>query len=148
MRVFDFNSAIVRSPGASVVDGLRAGSGPSPDFASLQREHANYVSALQSAGLDVTILPPLEGFPDSVFVEDPALVFFRAAVLLRPGAPSRLGECYELLPTLIERFDEVLRLDQGFADGGDILVTPREILIGLSARTDVMGATRLQELLR
>jgi dimethylargininase len=34
----------------------------------------------------------------------------------------------------------VLTLAQGHADGGDILVLPDEILIGLSARTDRAGA--------
>jgi dimethylargininase len=148
MRVFDFNAAIVRSPGGSVVQGLRSTPGPSPSFESLEHEHQSYIAALEAAGLDVTVLPSLEQFPDSVFVEDPALVFSHAAILLRPGAPSRLAERSELLVTLTGRFPEVLHLDDGFADGGDILVTPREILIGLSARTDATGAARLQELLR
>jgi dimethylargininase len=127
---------------------LSASPGPKPELKSLLLEHQLYISALQSAGLDVTVLPSLEAFPDSVFVEDLALVFSRAAILLRPGAPSRLAEASGLLPTLAARFPQVLHLDQGFADGGDILVTPREILIGLSARTDAIGAARLQRLLQ
>jgi dimethylargininase len=35
-------------------------------------EHAAYVAALEAAGVAVTVLEPLEAFPDSVFVEDPA----------------------------------------------------------------------------
>ena len=42
----------------------------------------------EAAGLAVEILPPLEAFPDSVFVEDPALVFSAGAVLLA----ARRGE--------------------------------------------------------
>ena len=38
------------------------------------------------------MLPPLEDFPDSVFVEDPAFVIPEAAILLQPGAPTRMGE--------------------------------------------------------
>ena len=41
--------------------------------------------------LGVETLDPLEAYPDSVFVEDPALVFPEGAILLRPGAPSRRG---------------------------------------------------------
>jgi len=147
MRVFDFNSAIVRTPGKSVVDGLRANAGPAPVFESVLAEHEAYIAALRMAGVDVTILPPLEHFPDSIFVEDPALVFSEAAVLLRPGAPSRLGEVQELSAALAARFPEVLRLGEGHADGGDILVTPGRVLIGLSARTDDAGARKLQGLL-
>jgi dimethylargininase len=148
MRVFDFNSAIVRTPGKSVVNGLRAGSGPAPVFDTIVAEHQSYIAALRAAGVQVTILDALEQFPDSIFVEDPALVFSQAAVLLRPGAPSRMAEAQELAVTLAARFPEVLQLREGFADGGDILVTPGRVLIGLSARTDEVGAAELQELLR
>lgn len=147
MRVFDFNAAIVRLPGRSVIDGLRANPGPAPSYESILSEHGAYLAALRSAGLRVKVLGALEQFPDSIFVEDPALVFSEAAVLLRPGAQSRLGEAQELAATLTARFPKVLRLPEGFADGGDILVTPRQVLIGLSARTDATGAKALQGLL-
>jgi dimethylargininase len=39
-------------------------------------------------------------------------------------------------------------LDDGFADGGDILVTPGRVFIGLSARTDQAGAAALKVLLK
>ena len=147
MRVFDFNSAIVRTPGKSVVNGLRANSGPAPDFETILAEHQAYISALQAAGVRVTVLDALEQFPDSIFVEDPALVFSAAAVLLRPGAPSRLPEAEMLAPSLATRFPEMLRIGAGHADGGDILVTPQRTFIGLSARTDPSGAAALRSLL-
>jgi dimethylargininase len=147
MRVFDFNSAIVRTPGHSVVNGLRANPGPAPIFDAVVAEHATYIAALRAAGVQVTVLEPLEQFPDSIFVEDPALVFSQAAVLLRPGAQSRMAEAQQLSATLAARFPEVLRLSEGYADGGDILVTPGRVLIGLSARTNGSGAAALQSLL-
>ena len=147
MRVFDFNCAIVRTPGKSVVNGLRAISGPAPVFEAVLAEHQSYIAALRSAGVQVTILGALEQFPDSIFVEDPALVFAQAALLLRPGAPSRMAEAQELSATLAARFPEVLQLSDGFADGGDVLVTPSRVLIGLSARTNEVGAANLQALL-
>jgi len=147
MRVFDFNSAIVRSPGKSVVDGLRANPGPAPVFEIVVAEHEAYVAALRAAGVQVTVLEPLEHFPDSIFVEDPALVFSDAALLLRPGAPSRYAEAQELAGTLAARFPKVHRLPEGHADGGDVLVTPARVFIGLSARTNKTGAGALQNLL-
>jgi dimethylargininase len=147
MRVFDFNSAIVRVPGRSVVDGLRAVPGPAPVHEAVVAEHRAYVAALRAAGLHVTVLDALEQFPDAVFVEDPALVFSDAAILLRPGAPSRRAEARELSATLAQRFNRVLQLPEGFADGGDILVTPNRVLIGLSSRTDRTGAAALAALL-
>jgi dimethylargininase len=147
MRVFDFNSAIVRTPGRSVINGLRATPGPAPVFEALLAEHQGYIDTLRNAGVAVTVLEALEEFPDSMFVEDPALVFSEAAILLRPGAPSRAAEAQKMLPTLEARFPRVLQLSGGFADGGDILVTPGQVLIGLSARTDAAGAAALREAL-
>jgi dimethylargininase len=147
MRVFDFNAAIVRAPGRSVVNGLRAAAGPAPVFETVLAEHQTYVAALRAAGLDVTVLDALEQHPDSIFVEDPALVFSEAAILLRPGAPSRRAEVQEIAATLETKFSVILRLNDGFADGGDILVTPGRVLIGLSSRTDKAGAAALSHLL-
>jgi dimethylargininase len=147
LRVFDFNSAIVRKPGRSVVRGLRSTPGPAPVFENIVAEQQSYIAALEAAGVRVTVLDALEQFPDSIFVEDPALVFRQAAILLRPGAPSRMAEARELAPALKARFATVLELNEGVADGGDILVTPDRVLIGLSARTNESGAADLQRLL-
>jgi dimethylargininase len=144
MTITQFNRAIVRTPGQSVVKGLRAGGQDDPDFDSFMREHAAYVAALRAAGAEVDILPALEAFPDSVFVEDPALVFGEGAILLRPGAPSRRGESAEIAQALEQRFSRVLRLAHDeYADGGDVLVTPNAVIIGLSARTTRKGAEAL-----
>jgi len=144
---FDFTHAIARLPGRSAVHGLRHGSGADPDFETLASEHHVYVEALQAAGIPVDLLLPEEGFPDSVFVEDAALVFGEGAILLRPGAPSRAGEAALLLPVLERHFDLVLTLSEGHADGGDILATPDAVIIGLSHRTDRKGAESLAVLL-
>jgi dimethylargininase len=143
-----FTHAIVRRPAESAVDGLRTVDRGAPDVAALRREHAAYVDTLTRLGLTVDVLDPLEAHPDSVFVEDPALVFPEAAILLRPGAPSRLGETAALEPVLRSRFGQVRALgDVGFADGGDVLLTRDAVYIGLSARTDLAGATRLARIL-
>lgn len=143
-RVFDFDFALVRRPGRSVVDGLREGDHASPTFAGVAAEHLAYVAALRAAGVVVDVLPELDAFPDSVFVEDPALVFTDAAIMLRPGAPSRAGEAEAIRAELERRFGRVLTLTEGgHVDGGDVLVTPGIVLIGLSSRTDRAGAEAL-----
>ncbi|MEO8316191.1 MAG: arginine deiminase family protein [Pseudomonadota bacterium] len=144
---FEFNSAIVRLPGRSVADGLRSNTGPAPVFEKVLAEHEGYVEALRAAAVQVTVLDALEQFPDSLFVEDPALVFSEAAILLRSGAPSREQEAETLSSVLAARFPRLLRLSRGHVDGGDILVTRDAVLIGLSARTDESGARELVTLL-
>ena len=49
--------------------------GPSPVFETVLTEHLAYIDALRAAGLEVTVLDALEQYPDSIFVEDAALVF-------------------------------------------------------------------------
>jgi dimethylargininase len=142
-RVFDFDSAIVRAPAASVVDGLRAGDRGSPSYDGVLAEHRAYVAALEAAGVAVTRLDPLPEFPDSLFVEDPALVFTEGAIVLRPGAESRAGETRSIAPILQQRFAQVLEIDRGHVDGGDVLTLPDRVMIGLSARTDRAGAQAL-----
>ncbi len=144
---FEFTRALVRAPSKSVIRGLRAHRGEGPTHQGVLREHRAYVAALAEAGVTVEILPALEAFPDSVFIEDPALVFPEGAILLRPGAPSRLGEADALAPALTARFEETQALDIGFADGGDVINLGDRILIGLSSRTNEAGAKRLSALL-
>jgi dimethylargininase len=142
--VFRFTDALVRAPAPSVVHGLRALDRGAPDFSLVQAEHEAYVEALEAAGVRVQRLPALEAFPDSLFVEDPALVFHEGAIALRPGAPTRFGETAAILPTLRARFRSVIELPgPGHADGGDVLVTPDAVMIGLSDRTDAEGARAL-----
>lgn len=126
-----------------MTQGLRDGDHDGPAYDDVLREHAAYAAALRSLGLAVEILEPLEDYPDSIFVEDPALVFGEGAILLNPGAPRRAGEVAEIASALERLFPQVLRLADGHVDGGDVLVTPEKVLIGLSARTDLKGAESL-----
>lgn len=142
MDIFDFDRALLRAPAPSVVDGIRSG-GPAPTFEAIVTEHIAYAEALEAAGLTVEILPPLDDYPDSIFVEDPALTFAEGAIMLRPGTATRIGEAEHLRTTLTQRFDALIEIDTGHVDGGDVLVTPDLVLIGLSERTDRKGATTL-----
>ena len=145
--LFNFTNALVRSPGRSVINGLSTQTGPRPSFEAIASEHTQYVAALKRCGLAVEVLPPLEAYPDSLFVEDPALVFGDAAILLRPGAATRQGETQAIEGVLRQRFGRVFSMQEGFADGGDMLLTSDGMLIGLSSRTDRTGAAQLARLL-
>ncbi len=143
-----FTHAIVRTPAPSAVHGIRSGDGPDPDFDALLAEHAAYVAALRGCGLRVTILPPLDDFPDALFVEDVALTFPQGAILLRPGAASRAGEVTHIADALRDHHAVVLAMSgPGHVDGGDVLRLADRVLIGLSGRTDRAGAEELIDLL-
>ena len=144
---YTFTHAVVRQPAKSVIKGLRAVDIGSPDYDQMICDHDDYVEALMSAGVEVINLTALNEFPDGQFVEDTALCLPTAAILMRPGAPSRLGEVNEIAPKLRELFEDVYEIDnQGYIEGGDILVTGKEILVGRSARTDENGVRQLSEI--
>jgi dimethylargininase len=147
-RSYRFTNFLVRKPAISVTNGLREGNGADPDPSSFQVQHAAYVQVLKAAGGTVTTLPADEAFPDSVFIEDAALCVGNTAIVLRPGAPTRLGEAALLEPDLRIIFDDVISLpNKGNVDGGDILLSDDEVFIGLSARTDQQGFDALAGIL-
>ncbi len=146
-RSYSFTHAICRTPARSVTDGLRAVDLGAPDLSVFLAHHADYVAALRSTGAKVTVLDPLEGYPDCVFVEDTALCLPEVAIAMRPGAETRLGEAMEMVPALEDAYGIVRRIEgPGFIEGGDVLVTEREILVGTSARTDPAGVAELHQI--
>ena len=146
-RSYTFTHAIARLPATTIVDGLRAVDTGAPNLSRFRQHHGDYVDALRSTGAVVEVLPPLKEFPDSVFVEDAALCLPEGAVLMRPGAPSRLGEARAMAPHLAKHYEEVHSIEEpGFIEGGDILTTESEILVGQSARTNREGIEALRNI--
>ena len=147
-KSYNFTHAICRKPARSLINGLRAIDTGQPDYDVFVKDHEDYISALKKCGAKVYLLDALEQYPDSVFVEDAALCLPECAIIMRPGAPSRLGEAQEILPVISDIYSTVLRIEgPGFIEGGDILATEKEILVGKSARTDEAGIAELARLL-
>lgn len=143
---YTFSHAIVRTPSHSITDGLRAVDIGQPRFDTFLQHHKDYIAALKSTGATVTELDPLEALPDSVFVEDAALCLPKGAVVMRPGAPTRLAEAEAIAPALTALYTQVKKISgPGFIEGGDILTTEQEILVGRSARTDAAGIEELRQ---
>ena len=143
---FEFSHAITRRPTASIIDGLRAEDIGAPDLEQMLKDHAHYVATLKATGAKVIELDGVDAFPDAVFVEDTALCLPKGAVLMRPGAATRLGEVAQMEATIRANFEDVRQITKGHIEGGDILVTEREILVGRSDRTDAEGVEELRNL--
>ncbi|MFN3972288.1 MAG: arginine deiminase family protein [Gemmobacter sp.] len=145
----DFTHAITRRPAATVTGGLRAVDTGTPDLDLMLAHHAAYVSTLRDLGATVIELDALEAFPDALFVEDTALCLPEGAVIMRPGAPSRLGEAAEMAPHLSALYGDLARItgEGSFIEGGDVLMCETEILVGRSARTNAAGIGELAGIL-
>lgn len=138
--MLDFSSAVARTPGNSLCRAISDGELGSPDPERARIQHVAYVDALEEAGLAVTLLPPLEAFPDSVFVEDTAVLLDEAVVLCHPGAGSRRGEVGAMQRDLraLDFEMEAIR-PPGTLDGGDVLRVGRRFFVGISKRTNQKG---------
>ncbi len=115
------------------------------DVARAIEQHAAYEAALAAAGLDVRRLPALDEFPDGIFVEDTALLLGEHAVILRPGAASRVGETESTGAGLVGHFT-IHWLGAGHVDGGDVLRIGPTLYVGISTRTDLAGISALDAL--
>ena len=143
-----FQHAIVRPPGLSFDQGLTTAQQGSPDFSLALQQHALYCSALQKCGLELIRLAPEEGYPDSTFVEDVAVLTADAAILTNPGAQSRKGEAALMLPVLRRYYQKIYTITSpGTLDGGDICEAGRHFFIGISERTNEEGGRQLAEFL-
>ena len=89
-----YSQAIVREPGPSFVHGLTTANLGAPDYRQALKQHQAYIQILTELGLTVITLPPDDEHPDSVFVEDTALLTPKCAIIMRPGARTRRdGSC-------------------------------------------------------
>jgi dimethylargininase len=115
------------------------------DRASAQ--HRAYRHALEALGCRVVALPAEPAWPDSVFVEDVAIVLDEVAVLTRPGAASRREEVASVGLEL-RRHRSVLAIEApGTIDGGDVLRLGNTLYVGQSARSNPEGIAQLEVLL-
>ncbi|HET7904679.1 MAG TPA: N(G),N(G)-dimethylarginine dimethylaminohydrolase [Candidatus Eisenbacteria bacterium] len=139
-----FRRAIVRPPSANFAHGLTTADLGVPDHRLALAQHAAYAEALERCGLDVIRLPDDPRHPDATFVEDTAVLTPRAAILTRPGAPSRAGEVEGVRAALAPWYPEPLEImAPGTLDGGDVCETERGFLVGISDRTNEEGAAQL-----
>ncbi|MBV9925583.1 MAG: dimethylargininase [Acidobacteria bacterium] len=114
------------------------------DAAVAAAQHRGYREALEACGARVVTLPPSDGLPDSVFVEDTAIVLEEVAVLTRPGVESRRGEV-SLIEAEVARLREVVHVSApATIEGGDVLRLGRTLYVGLSPRTNAPGAEALR----
>ena len=127
---YSFKNAIIRQPNKSIQNGISSRN-LHPDYEIIKEEHQHYVKAINEAGLKITLLETLEEYPDSIFVEDPALIYKTNVIILNPFDPSRNGERNIIKEEIKHLFDKMLFIDDGFVEGGDILNINNHFIIGL-----------------
>lgn len=118
------------------------------DFEKAERQHKDYERALAALGCGVRSLAAEPDLPDSVFVEDAAIVLDEVAVITRPGAESRRAETASVAQALRKYRPLVEITAPGTLDGGDVLRIGRNIYVGISGRSNEDAIRQLTSLLK
>ena len=140
--------ALARMPAPSLADGQLTHQKRVPVDAELAvRQWRDYAAALEGAGWTVEQVDPADELPDSVFVEDMAVVVDGTAVLGYPGAESRRGELEAVREVLRGRGYELKPITwPGTLDGGDVLQIGSTLFVGRGTRTNAEGIRQLREI--
>jgi dimethylargininase len=117
------------------------------DAVVARAQHAEYERCLAAPDCVVRSLPAQPDLPDSVFIEDTAVVLDRLAIMTRPGSESRRPE----VPSIAEALKPLRSLSfittPATLDGGDVLVAGTDVFVGLSTRTNAEAIAQLRALL-
>ena len=114
------------------------------DIALAREQHGAYEDALRTLGWRVERMEPLPDAPDSVFVEDTAVVLDELAIVTRPGAESRRIEVESAAKALFRHREIATVIAPATIDGGDVLRVGRRIFVGLSTRTNAPAIEQLR----
>jgi dimethylargininase len=114
------------------------------DVARARAQHSAYEQALTSLGCDLVEVPAAHDLPDSVFIEDTAIVFEELAVITRPGAESRRAESAAVTSTLVAFRQLQFLLEPATLDGGDVLRLGRTLYVGVGGRSNAIGVDQLR----
>ncbi len=112
-----------------------------------RKQHRRYEELLAELGCELHHLPPEHELPDSVFVEDTAVVLDELAVITRPGAESRRAETASVAEAL-KPYRKLFHIEPpGTLDGGDVLRIGKMLYVGQSERSNHQGIAQLRRLL-
>jgi dimethylargininase len=116
------------------------------DIDLARKQHAQYERVLVDLGCKLKSLTEEPLLPDSVFVEDTAIVLNEMAIMTRPGAEIRRGETRSVSEVLSEYRTIFQIVSPGTLDGGDVLQMGRTLYVGITDRSNESGIMQLIDL--
>jgi dimethylargininase len=117
------------------------------DLDKARAQHCAYETLLEKLGAKVISLPEETDLPDSMFVEDPAIVLREVAVICRMGTAARRNEA----PSIAAELGKYRRLahiqSPGTLEGGDVLRVGKTVFAGITTRSNPEGIRQLAVIL-
>jgi N-dimethylarginine dimethylaminohydrolase len=124
----------------NVVQWLYSSDGlPKPEPRIMERQHQNFVSLLRENGVEVQVLDPSASLPFQHATRDVGTVIGDTIVLSNLKVPRRRGEAGVTRPYLEASGLRVITPDQGYVEGGDVVVQDGRLWVGIGGRTDERG---------
>ncbi len=144
-----YTNVILRVPATQLAKGLRLNDLGEVNHELALKQHNDYLNALKSCQVDITLLSALDTLPDSCFVEDVAICTDKCAIITNPQHEIRQKEVEYILPCLRRFFGKQLEFISAPAtlEGGDVLNIGKHFYVGLSQRTNMEGAQALKNIL-
>jgi len=113
------------------------------DLAKAREQHKAYEDLLDRLGARVVSLAEEPELPDSMFVEDPAIVLDEVAVICPLGTETRRKEA----PSLAEALESYRKITYvklpGLLEGGDVLRVGKRLFAGVTKRSNPEGIRQL-----
>ncbi|MGM0497220.1 MAG: dimethylarginine dimethylaminohydrolase family protein [Bacteroidota bacterium] len=140
--------AIVRRPCENMVKGISNEKQEAPNYSIALEQHDQYIQALEKCGLKITVLEKNNNFPDSVFIEDTAILTKEFATITNPTPKSRKEEIAGVIPTLKQQYNTIEFIaTPGTLEGGDIMQVDNTFYIGRSSRSNDNGIRQFKKII-
>ena len=117
------------------------------DHDTAVEQHTNYAETIRKLGYKIHMMKA-DDLPDSVFIEDTAVVLDEIAVITYPGASSRRAETQAVAEALHIYRDLKYIKPTGTLDGGDVLQIGRTLYVGKSCRSSAVGISQLRDIMK
>jgi len=144
-----FTKAIVRRPCENMLQGITSKDLGAPDYSLALKQHDQYIRTLESCGLEVIVLEKNNTFPDSVFIEDTAVLTKEFAIITNPSPKARKEEIVGVIPTLKHLYKTIEYIAApGTLEGGDIMMIDNTFYIGKTARSNEEGIRQFSEIVK
>jgi dimethylargininase len=113
------------------------------DMERARAQHRAYEALLAKSGAKVISLTEEAELPDSMFVEDPAIVLDELAIICPLGTATRRKEAPSIAAAL-EKYRKLAHVKlPGTLEGGDVLRIGKKIFVGVTKRSNPEGIRQL-----
>ncbi len=117
------------------------------DIKIARKQHRQYESWLTNLGCEIHRLAAEPGLPDTVFVEDTAVVLNELAIITRPRVSARKLET-PAVAEILKTYRKLAYIEPpATIDGGDVLHINQTVYVGLSSRTNLEALEQMRRLL-